>query len=138
MTEKEMRVTELEFYTTLQLLYSIKRDANFLVTMLEGLRFIVPFNMETVIKYANKFNLDILWQPYQGELLGVLYSYSKFPVNALCKAAGISRPTGYTLIKKYLEDPYISRPKVPKEDIQDLKNVVDAYIIFRKEIRDNG
>jgi hypothetical protein len=138
MTNKDIRVIELEFYTTIQLLYSIKKDANFLVAMLEGLRFIVPFNMENVIKYANKFNLDILWQPYQGELLGVLYSHSDFPVNALCKAAGISRPTGYTLIKKYLEDPYISTPKVPTTDIQDLKNVVDAYKILHKEMRKNG
>ena len=138
MTEKEMRITELEFYAVLQLLYAIKKDANFLVTMLESLRFIVPFNMETIIKYANKFNLDILWQPYQGELLGVLYTHSKFPVNALCKAAGISRPTGYSLIRKHLEDPYISKPKVPKEDIQDLKNVADAYKLFTKEVKNNG
>lgn len=138
MTDKDRRIIELQFYTVIQLLYTIKHDANFLVAMLEGLRFIVPFNIELVIQYANKFNLDPTWTPYKGELLGALYKYSKFPVNALCKSVNVSRPTGYKLIDKYVAEPYLTPPKVPKEYIEDLHNVVKAYNIFRKGVKDNG
>ena len=137
MTELERRVIELEFYITIQLIYSLKRDADFLVAMLEGLRFIANFDMEKIIYYANKFNLDIMWKPYQGELIGVLFKHSKIPMNALCKALDISRPTGYKLANTYLQEPYDVIPKVPEEDIYDLQNVVKAYKYIRSEIKNN-
>ena len=138
MTALERRVIELEFYITIQLIYSIKRDANFLVALLEGLRFIFNFDMEKIIYYANKFNLDPIWKPYQGELVGVLFKYSKIPMNALCKALDISRPTGYKLANTYLKEPYDIPPKVPEEDIKDLHNVVKAYQFIRSAIKNNG
>jgi len=138
MTDVQRRTIELEFYTVIQLIYSIKRDADFLVTMLEGLRFIVNFNVEKIIHYANQFNLDILWQPYRGEVMGLLYKYSDIPMNAICSALDISRATGYKLANTYLNDPYETPPKVPVEDIQDLKNVIEAYKILRRSIRNNA
>ena len=63
MTNNEHRAIELQFYCVIQLLYEIKRDANFLVAMLEGLHFIVDFDVEKIIDYANKFNHDLTWQP---------------------------------------------------------------------------
>lgn len=137
MTAIERRKRELEFYITIQLIYNIKRDADFLVALLEGLRFIVDFDMEKVIYYANKFNLDVTWKPYQGEVVGVLYKYSKVPMNALCKALDISRPTGYKLASTYLTDAYPVIPKVPVEDLYELQNVVKAYNIMRGVIKNN-
>ena len=123
----ERRTIELEFYVVLQLIYAIKKDADFLVSMLESLHFLVNFNIEKVIYYTNKFNLDVLWQPYKGEVIGVLYKYSKLPMNSVCTALDISRTTGYKLANTYLNDPYESQPLVPEKDIQELKNVVEAY-----------
>ena len=137
MTNIERRLTELEFYITIQLIYNIKRDADFLITMLEGLRFLANFDIEKVIYYANKFNLDIMWRPYQGEIIGMLYKHSKMPMNAICDALEISRPTGYKLANKYLEEPYNIQPKVPESDIHHLYNVVLAYNNLRKGIKNN-
>lgn len=137
MTNIERRVTELEFYVTIQLIYSIKRNADFLVAMLEGLHFIVDFDVGKVIHYTNKFNLDITWQPYKGEVVGVLYKYSKIPMNAVCTALDISRATGYKLANTYLQDPYESPALVPECDIQDLQNVITAYQTLRSAIKNN-
>ena len=52
MTNNEHRAIELQFYCVVQLLYEIKRDANFLVSMLEGLHFVVDFDVEKIIDYA--------------------------------------------------------------------------------------
>lgn len=138
MTTVERRKTELEFYIVIQLIYNIKRDADFLVTLLEGLRFIVDFNIEKVVYYANKFNLDIMWKPYQGEVVGILYKYSKLPMNAICKALDISRPTGYKLANEYIQDTYPVIPKVPVEDIFDLQNVIKAYNTMKGVLKNNG
>lgn len=138
MSEIQRRKIELEFYITIQLIYSIKRDADFLVTMLEGLRFIVDFNIEKIINYANRFNLDITWQPYKGEVVGLLYKYSDIPMNAICSALDISRATGYKLANTYIKDPYETPPRVPQEDLQDLQNVTEAYQILRGAIRNNA
>jgi hypothetical protein len=106
--------------------------------MLEGLHFIADFNVEKVIHYANKFNLDITWQPYQGEVVGILYKYSDLPMNAVCKAMQISRVTGYKLAEAFLKDPTETVPKVPKADLADLKAVTNAYKIMRGRIKHNG
>lgn len=138
MTNNERRTIELEFYCTIQLIYCIERNANFLVTMLEGLHFIVPFNIEKVIDYANKFNWDIEWKPYQGEVAGILFKYSDIPMNAVCKALRISRPTGYKLANDYIKDTPDSIPKVPIKDLEDLKAVIKAYKIMRERFKSNG
>lgn len=138
MTNNEHRTIELEFYCTLQLIYSIEKNANFLITMLEGLRFIVNFNIEKVIDYANKFNYDITWKPYQGEVVGLLYKYSDIPMNAICKAMQISRVTGYKLAETFIKDPIETIPKVPTADLKDLQAVVTAYKIMRERIRKNN
>lgn len=138
MTSTERRAIELEFYCIIQLIYSIKRDANFLISMLESLHFIVDFNVEKVINYANRFNLDVVWTPYQGEVVGLLYKYSDLPMNAVCKAMQISRVTGYKLADDYLKDPPDAIPKVPAEDIRHLKAVIQAYKIMKGEIKRNG
>lgn len=138
MTNNEHRAIELEFYCIIQLLYNIKKNANFLVSMLEGLHFITDFNVEKVIHYANKFNLDILWKPYQGEVVGILYKYSDLPMNAVCKAMQISRVTGYKLAEDFIKNPTETIPKVPMSDLPDLKAVVTAYKIMRERIRNNG
>ena len=138
MTSTERRAIELEFYCIIQLIYSIKRDANFLISMLESLHFIVDFNVEKVINYANRFNLDVVWTPYQGEVVGLLYKYSDLPMNAVCKAMQISRVTGYKLADDYLKDPPDSIPKVPAEDIRHLKAVIQAYKIMKGEVKRNG
>lgn len=137
MTNTERRVKELEFYYTIQHIYSIKRDADFLVTMLEGLHFIVDFNVEKVVHYVNKFNLNPTWQPYKGEVIGVLYKYSKIPMNAVCAALDVSRTTGYKMANKYLSDEYIMQPKVPEEDLQHLINVIEAYQQLRSVLKAN-
>ena len=137
MTDNERRIVELEFYITIQLIYNIKKDADFLITMLEGLRFIVHFDIEKVIEYANKFNLDPLWRPYHGEVIGVLFKHSKISMQDICKALEVSRPTGYKLASNFLNEPYASPPRVPKEDIQDLYNVVSAYNLLRKGMKAN-
>ena len=138
MTNNEHRAIELEFYCIIQLIYSIERNANFLISMLEGLHFIVDFNVEKIIHYANKFNLDIMWKPYQGEVVGLLYKYSNLPMNAVCKAMQISRVTGYKLVENFLEDPTETIPKVPKADLTDLQAVIKAYKIMRGRIKHNG
>lgn len=138
MTNNEHRAIELEFYCIIQLIYNIQRNANFLVAMLEGLHFIADFDVEKVIHYANKFNLDILWKPYQGEVVGILYKYSDLPMNAVCKAMQISRVTGYKLAEDFLKNPTETIPKVPKSDLPDLKAVVTAYKIMRGKIKSNG
>lgn len=138
MTNNEHRAIELEFYCIIQLIFSIERNANFLVAMLEGLHFIADFNVEKVVHYANKFNLDILWKPYQGEVVGILYKYSDLPMNAVCKAMQISRVTGYKLAEDFLKDPTETIPKVPKADLPDLKAVVTAYKTLREKVRSNG
>lgn len=138
MTNNEHRAIEVEFYCVIQLLFNIKKDANFLVAMLEGLHFIVNFNVEKVVHYANKFNLDILWRPYQGEVVGLLFKYSDLPMNAVCKALNISRPTGYKLAETFLNDPTDTNPKVPKADLPELQAVISAYKIMRERIRSNG
>lgn len=138
MTNNEHRAIELEFYCIIQLIYSIERNANFLVSMLEGLHFIVNFNVEKIIDYANKFNLDITWQPYQGEVIGLLYKYSDLPMNAVCKAMQVSRVTGYKLVEDFLKDPTETIPKVPKADLAELQAVITAYKIMRGRIKHNG
>lgn len=138
MTNNEHRAIELEFYCIIQLIYSIERNANFLISVLEGLHFIVDFNVEKIIDYANKFNLDIMWKPYQGEVVGLLYKYSDLPMNAVCKAMQISRVTGYKLVENFLEDPTETIPKVPKADLTDLQAVIKAYKIMRGRIKHNG
>lgn len=127
MTNVERRTKELEFYYTIQHIYSIKRDADFLVAMLEGLHFIVNFDVGKVIYYVNKFNLNPTWQPYKGEVVGMLYKYSKIPMNTVCDALDISRTTGYKLANTYIKDEYITQPKVPEEDLHHLTNVIKAY-----------
>ena len=136
-TDSERRIIELEFYITIQLIYNIKKDADFLVTLLEGLRFIVPFDIEKVIYYANKFNLDLLWRPYHGEVIGVLFKHSKIPMQDICKALDVSRPTGYKLANNYLNEPFDTPPRVPPEDLKDLYNVVLAYNNLRKGMKTN-
>lgn len=138
MTNNEHRAIELEFYCIIQLIYSIERNANFLVSMLEGLHFIVNFNVEKIIDYANKFNLDIMWKPYQGEVIGLLYKYSDLPMNAVCKAMQVSRVTGYKLVEDFLKDPTETIPKVPKADLAELQAVITAYKIMRGRIKHNG
>lgn len=137
MTKIERRVIELEFYITIQLLYNIKRNADFLVAMLEGLRFIVDFDVEKIVYYVNQFNLNNVWRPYKGEILGVLYKYSKMPISTICTALGMSRTTGYKLADTYLKDPYDIQPKVPEEDLIDLQNVIKAYKELRSVIKNN-
>ena len=138
MTNNEHRAIELEFYCIIQLIYSIERNANFLVSMLEGLHFIVNFNVEKIIDYANKFNLDVMWKPYQGEVIGLLYKYSDLPMNAVCKAMQVSRVTGYKLVEDFLKDPTETIPKVPKADLPELQAVITAYKIMRGRIKHNG
>ena len=138
MTNNERRAIELEFYCIIQLIFSIERDANFLVSMLESLHFVVDFNVEKIIKYANKFNLDIMWKPYQGEVVGLLYKYSDLPMNAVCKAMQISRVTGYKLAEAFIKDPTETPPKIPKADLPDLQSVIKAYKILRERVRSNG
>lgn len=138
MTNNEHRAVELEFYCTIQLIYSIEKNANFLVAMLEGLHFIADFDVEKVIHYANKFNLDILWKPYQGEVVGILYKYSDLPMNAVCKAMQISRVTGYKLAEEFIRNPIETIPKVPKSDLPELKAVITAYKTMRGKIKSNG
>lgn len=138
MTNNEHRAIELEFYCIIQLIYSIERNANFLVSILEGLHFIVPFDVEKIIHYANKFNLDVIWRPYQGEVVGLLYKYSDLPMNAVCKAMQISRVTGYKLAEEFVHNPTESIPKVPKEDLPELKAVITAYKTMRGRIKHNG
>lgn len=138
MTNNEHRAIELEFYCIIQLIFSIEKNANFLVAMLEGLHFIADFNVEKVINYANKFNLDILWKPYQGEVVSILYKYSDLPMNAVCKAMQISRVTGYKLVEDYIQNPIETIPKVPKADLIDLQAVIKAYKIMRGKIKHNG
>lgn len=138
MTNNEHRAIEAEFYCIIQLIYNIKKDANFLVTILEGLHFIVNFNVEKIINYANKFNLDVLWRPYQGEVVGLLFKYSDLPMNAVCKALNISRPTGYKLAETFINDPTDTVPKVPKADLPELQAVISAYKIMRERIKSNG
>lgn len=138
MTNNEHRAIELEFYCIIQLIYSIERNANFLVSMLEGLHFIVNFNVEKVIDYANKFNLDVMWKPYQGEVIGLLYKHSDLPMNAVCKAMQVSRVTGYKLVEDFLKDPTETIPKVPKADLPELQAVITAYKTMRGRIKHNG
>lgn len=138
MTNNERRTIELEFYCVIQLIFNIKKDANFLVSMLESLHFIVDFDIEKIVEYANKFNWDIKWKPYQGEVIGILFKYSDLPMNAVCTALQVSRPTGYKLANRYIKDPFESIPKVPSADLKDLKAVVQAYKIMRERIRTNG
>lgn len=138
MTNNEHRAIELEFYCIIQLIYSIERNANFLVAMLEGLHFIANFDVEKIIHYANKFNLDVLWKPYQGEVVGILYKYSDLPMNAVCKAMHISRVTGYKLAEAFLKDPIETIPKVPKADLVHLQAVTKAYKTMRGKIKSNG
>lgn len=138
MTNNEHRAIELEFYCIIQLIYSIERNANFLVSILEGLHFIVNFNVEKIIDYANKFNLDVMWKPYQGEVIGLLYKYSDLPMNAVCKAMQVSRVTGYKLVEDFLKDPTETIPKVPKADLPELQAVVTAYKTMRGRIKHNG
>ena len=138
MTNNEHRAIELEFYCIIQLIYSIERNANFLVSMLEGLHFIVNFNVEKVIDYANEFNLDVMWKPYQGEVIGLLYKHSDLPMNAVCKAMQVSRVTGYKLVEDFLKDPTETIPKVPKADLPELQAVITAYKTMRGRIKHNG
>ena len=138
MTNNEHRAIELEFYCIIQLIYSIERNANFLVSMLEGLHFIVNFNVVKIIDYANKFNLDVMWKPYQGEVIGLLYKYSDLPMNAVCKAMQVSRVTGYKLVEDFLKDPTETIPKVPKADLPELQAVITAYKTMRGRIKHNG
>jgi hypothetical protein len=105
--------------------------------MLEGLRFIVDFDVEKIIYYVNQFNLNNVWRPYKGEILGVLYKYSKMPISTICTALGMSRTTGYKLADTYLKDPYDIQPKVPEEDLIDLQNVIKAYKELRSVIKNN-
>lgn len=134
MTNLERRVIELEFFITIQRIYLIKKDMNFLTQFLVMLQTIEPFDIKKVVHYANRFNIDILWYPYEGEIVGVLYKYSKIPFNIICKTVNISRPTGYKLAQKYLEDPIEVLPKVPIEDIHNLKNVVKAFNTVKEGI----
>lgn len=134
MTNSERRTIELEFYLILQWIYNIKHNADFLVTMLEGLRFLVNFDINKVVHYANKFNLNVTWQPYKGEVVGMLYKYSNIPMNAICSALGISRVTGYRLADEFNKDPYETPPKVPEKDLTDLHNVILAYKKLRSAI----
>lgn len=138
MTTNEHRAIELEFYCIIQLIYRIQKDANFLVSMLEGLRFIVPFDVEKIVNYANKFNWDVTWRPYQGEVVGILFKYSTLPMNAVCSALQISRPTGYRLADKYISDPIAPIVKVPAKDLADLKAVVNAYKTLSERMKNNG
>lgn len=137
MTNNEHRAIEVEFYCVIQLIFSIKKDANFLVSMLEGLHFIVNFNVEKVIYYANKFNLDMIWKPYRGEVIGLLYKYSDLPMNAVCKAMNISRVSGYKLANQFIKDPTETKPKVPQKDLPELQAVISAYKIMRERIKSN-
>lgn len=137
MTDVERRTKELEFYYTIQHIYSIKHNADFLVTMLEGLHFIVDFDVGKVIHYVNKFNLNTMWQPYKGEVVGMLYKYSKIPMNSVCAALDISRTTGYKLANTYIADEYIIQPKVPEEDLKHLINVTKAYQQLRSVLKSN-
>ena len=138
MTNNEHRAIELQFYCIIQLLYEIKRDANFLVAMLEGLHFIVDFDVEKIIDYANKFNHDLTWKPYQGEVIGLLAQQTNTPMNALCKAMGVSRTTGYKLAEEFMADPTETIPKVPPDDLPQLQAVIQAYNILRNKVRNNG
>ena len=138
MTNEKRRAIELEFYCIIQLIYSIEKNANFLMCMLEGLHFIADFNVEKIINYANKFNINPTWYPYQGEVVGMLYKHSDLPMNAVCKAMQISRVTGYKLASEYLKDPPEPIPKIPIEDIPDVQAVVTAYKILKGTIKNNG
>lgn len=138
MTNNEHRAIELEFYCIIQLIYCIEKNASFLVAMLEGLHFIVNFNVEKIIHYANKFNLDILWKPYQGEVVGLLYKYSDLPMNAVCKAMNISRVTGYKLAEEFIKNPSETIPKVPTSDLPELQAVITAYKTMRGRLKHNG
>lgn len=138
MTNNEHRAIELEFYCIIQLIYNIEKNASFLIAMLEGLHFIVNFNVEKIIDYANKFNLDVLWKPYQGEVVGLLYKYSDLPMNALCKAMNISRVTGYKLAEEFIKNPSETIPKVPASDLPELQAVITAYKTMRGRLKHNG
>ena len=134
MTNLQQRIIELEFYVRIQQLYNIAKNVDFLVTMLEGLRFVVDFNLETVVKYTNKFCLDQTWKPYKGEVIGILFKYSKIPMQDICKALNVSRPTGYKLVEDYNKDPYTLSAKVPDSELIELIDMLDAYNNLKRGI----